>query len=177
MCRVLQVSEAGYYKWLKRKSKPDKYHDLLAKIRQIRAENPDYGAYRIYLHLQLFKGYTGSCYIILKLCKLNNLMLKKKHHSKGITKADLAAQASENLIKQDFSAEAPNQKWLGDITEVPTADGKLYVAAVLDCFDGTIVGFKMANHMRAELCVEAFTSGIKKHQAYGMIFHSDYVEK
>ncbi|MFZ3100894.1 MAG: DDE-type integrase/transposase/recombinase [Desulfitobacteriaceae bacterium] len=78
-------------------------------------------------------------------------MLKKKYHAKGITKADLKAQASENLIQQDFSASSPNQKWLGDITEIPTADGKLYVAAVLDCFDGTIVGLKMANHMKAEL--------------------------
>lgn len=170
---VLQVSAAGYYKWFKRQSKPDKYKELLAKIRQIRAENPDYGAHRIYLHLKLYEGYTGSYYVILKLCKLHHLLLKKKQYSKGITKADLAAQANENLIKQDFSAESPNQKWLGDITEIPTADGKLYLAAVLDCFDGAIVGLKMANHMRAELCVEAFTAGVKKHQAYGMIFHSD----
>lgn len=100
-------------------------------------------------------------------------MLKKKYHAKGITKADRAAQASANLIKQDFTAELPNQKWLGDITEIPTSEGKLYVAAVMDCFDGTIVGLKMADHMRAELCVEAFTSGVKTYQAYGMIFHSD----
>ena len=173
MCKVLKVSEAGYYKWFKRQSKPFKYDELLAKIRQIRADNPDYGAYRIYLQLKLYEGYTGSYYIILKLCKIHNLMLKKKYNSKGITKADPAAQASENLIKQDFSAASPNQKWLGDITEIPTADGKLYLAAVLDCFDGTIVGYKMANHMRAELCVDAFTAGVKKYQAYGMIFHSD----
>ena len=70
MCRVLQVSEVGYYKWLKRQSKPYKYDELLAKIRQIRADNPDYGAYRIYLHLQLYLGYTGSYYVILKLCKV-----------------------------------------------------------------------------------------------------------
>lgn len=173
MCRVLQVSEAGYYKWFKRQSKPDKYDELLAKIRQIRADNPDYGAHRIFLHLQLYEGYIGSYYVILKLCKIHHLMLKKKHHPRGITKADLAVQANENLIKQDFFADLPNQKWLGDITEIPTADGKLYVAAILDCFDGTIVGLKMANHMRAELCVEAFTAGVKKYQAYGMIFHSD----
>jgi len=173
MCRVLGVSETGYYKWLKRQSKPNKYDELLAKIRQIRADNPDYGAHRIYLYLKLYQGYTGSYYVILKLCKIHHLMLKKKHHSRGITKADLAAQASENLIQQDFTASSPNQKWLGDITEIPTADGKLYVAAVLDCFDGAIVGFKMADHMRAELCVDAFTSAVKKYQAFGMIFHSD----
>lgn len=152
---------------------PYKYAELLAMIRQIRADNPDYGAYRIYLDLKLFHGYTGSYYLILKLCKQHNLMLKKKHHAKGLTKADPAAQASENLIQQDFSASAPNQKWLGDITEIPTADGKLYIAAILDCFDGAIVGLKMANHMRAELCVDAFTSAVKKYQAFGMLFHSD----
>lgn len=98
----------------------------MAKIRQIRANNSDYGAHRIYLELKFFHGYTGSYYVILKLCKKHRLMLKKRHHAKGLTKADLAAQASENLIQQNFSAPSPNQKWLGDITEVPTANGKLY---------------------------------------------------
>jgi len=131
----------------------DKYDKLLAKIREIRADNPDYGAYRIYLDLQLNHSYTGSYYLILRLCRIHHLMLKKKHRCKGITKADPAAQASANLIKQDFTASSPNEKWLGDITEIATANGKLYVAAVLDCFDGSIVGLKMADHMRAELCV------------------------
>ena len=170
---MLSISETGYYKWLKRQSHPYKYDKLLAKIRQIRADNPDYGTYRIYLDLQLYHGYKGSYYLILKLCRMHHLMLKKKYRTKGITQADPAAQASENLIKQDFSALSPNQKWLGDITEIPTADGKLYVAAILDCFDGSIVGLKMADHMRAELCVDAFSSAAKKYQAFGMIFHSD----
>ena len=99
MCKVLQVSEAGYYKWLKRQSMPDKYDKLLAKIREIRADNPDYGAYRIYLNLQLNHSYTGSYYLILRLCRIYHLMLKKKHCCKGITKADPAAQASAKPLK------------------------------------------------------------------------------
>jgi len=150
LLKVLKVSEAGYYKWLKLQDRPYKYDDLLAKIREIRAENPDYGAHRIYLELKLFHSYTRSYYLVLKLCKENNVMLKKRFHAKGITKADPAAQASENLIQQDFTASSPNKKWLGDITEIPTADGKLYLAGVLDCFDGAIVGLKMANHMREQ---------------------------
>lgn len=173
MCKVLNISEAGYYKWLKKQSKPYKYDELLAKIRKIRAENPDYGAHRIYLELKLHHAYKGSYYLILKICKKYNLMLKIKYRPKGLTKADPAAKASENLIQKDFTASLPNQKWLGDITEIPTADGKLYVSAVLDCFDGTIVGLKMANHMKAQLCVDAFSSAVKKYQAFGMIFHSD----
>lgn len=173
LCKVLNVSEAGYYQWLKLQNRPYKYHDLLAKIREIRAKNPDYGAYRIYLDLKLFHDYTGSYYLVLKLCKGHHLMLKKTFHARGITKADPAAQASENLIKQDFTASSPNKKWLGDITEIPTADGKLYLAAILDCFDGAIVGLSMAEPMRAGLCVDALTSAAKTYQAYGMIFHSD----
>lgn len=107
MCKVLYVSETGYYKWLKGHSRPYKYDELLAKIRQIRADNPDYGAHRIYLHLQIYQGYTGSYYLILKLCKTHQLMLKKKWRPKGITKADPAVQASANLIQQDFSEQHP----------------------------------------------------------------------
>ncbi|CDX03129.1 Transposase InsF for insertion sequence IS3 [Desulfitobacterium hafniense] len=173
MCKVLKVSEAGYYKWLKLQNRPYKYNELLAKIRQIRANNSDYGAYRIYLDLKLFHGYIGSYYVVLKLCQQHHLMLKKRRHPKGLTKADLTAQASENLLQQNFRTSSPNQKWLGDITEIPTAHGKLYVSAILDCFDGAIVGFKMANHMRAELCVEAFTAAAEKYHGYGMLFHSD----
>ena len=125
MCKVLQVSEAGYYRWRRTQNRPYKYDDLLAKIRQIRAENTDYGAYRIYLALQLFHGYIGTYNVVRRLCKTHQLMLKKNHHAKGTTKADPAAQASENLIKQDFTATAPKHKWLGDITEIPTAEGRL----------------------------------------------------
>ena len=85
MCQVLQVSEAGDYRWLRNRTRPHQYDDLLAKIRQIRAENKDYGAFCIYLALQLFHGYTGTYYVILKLCKIYQLMLKKKYHAKGIT--------------------------------------------------------------------------------------------
>ena len=173
MCSALRVSEAGYYKWVKRQNKAYKYEELLAKIYQIRAENPDYGAYRIYLELHLSQGYTRSYYLILSLCKKYNLMLKKRRKPNGLTKADKEAQKSQNLIKKDFTAQSPNEKWLGDVTEIATADGKLYVAAILDCFDGAIVGFKMDNNMRAELCAEAFVGAAKKYQATGMIFHSD----
>ena len=153
---MLLVSEAGYYCWLRTLTRPNKYDDLLAKIRQIRAENKDYGAFRIYLALQLFHGYTGTYYVILKLCKTHQLMLKKKYHAKGITKADPTAQASENLIQQDFSAAATNQKWLGDITEIPTADAKLYLSAVLDCDDNARM--------------ESFFATLKKETVKSMVF-------
>lgn len=70
-------------------------------------------------------------------------MIKYKRRPKGITKADAEAEKAENLIQQDFSAEKPNEKWLMNITEIQCKDAKLYLAPVLDCYDGTIRGFKM----------------------------------
>ena len=78
-------------------------------------------------------------------------------------------QKIENLLKQDFTAESPNKKWLSDITEVATSEGKLYVSPVLDCFDGQIVG----TNMQKELCINAFKQACMSQNAYGMIFHSD----
>lgn len=100
-------------------------------------------------------------------------MIKYVSRAKGLTKADPQAQKAENLIKQDFSASKPNEKWLTDITEVPCSDGKLYLAPVLDCYDGAIVGFKMDDNMRAELCEDAFKWACKKHNTRGMILHND----
>ena len=166
---MLQVSEAGDYRWLRTRTRTHQYDDLLAKIRQIRAENKDYGAFRIYLALQLFHGYTGTYYVILKLCKTHQLMLKKKYHAKGITKADPTAQASENLIQQDFSAAAPNQKWLGDITEIPTADAKLYLSAVLDCDDNARMESFFAT-LKKECIDKVKTEALKMETVKSMVF-------
>lgn len=176
MCMILDVTEQGYYKWLKTKDKTHKYTTLLAIINEIRHEEPEnenYGVDRLLLALKNDYSIDISRSTLYRICKKYGLLTKKKRRSNGLTKADKDAQASENLIKQDFSSSAPNEKWLGDITEVPTADGKLYLAAVLDCYDGSIVGFKMDDNMRATLPEEAFISACKKYSASHMIFHSD----
>ena len=100
-------------------------------------------------------------------------MIISKYRAKGITKADNEAQKAENLIKQDFTALHTNIKWLTDITEIGCKDGKLYLSAILDCYDGKIVGFDMDDNMRAELCVRAFEKACKSHGARDMILHSD----
>lgn len=137
------------------------------------AENANYGVRRIYDYLRINRAYIGSLRTIYRICKANNLMIRVKRNPNGTTKADAKAQKSENLIKKDFTAEKPNQKWLTDITEIPCKDGKLYLSAVLDCFDGSIRGFQMDNNMRAELCVRALQNALRAEHAQGMIFHSD----
>jgi hypothetical protein len=152
LCNAMSVSEAGYYKHLRKKPTPPKHAKLLAQIYEIineEPENANYGVRRLDKALRLKKSYTGSYSTVYRICKENNLMIKRRPKPNGITKADSEAQKAENLIRQDFTAEKPNEKWLSDITEIPCGDGKLYLAAVLDCYDGKIVGFSMDDNMRA----------------------------
>lgn len=176
LCRTLSVTEAGYYKHLRKPYIPPKTGLLLAQILDcLRAdpENSSYGVRRIYDYLRIHKGYTGSIRKIYRICQANNLMIRRKRHPNGITKADNEAQKAENLINQDFTAKAPNEKWLGDITEIPCNDGKLYLAAFFDCYDGAIVGYEMDDNMRTSLCVRAFKNACSSYSASGMIVHSD----
>jgi len=92
----------------------------------------------------------------------------------GITKATTEIQERENLIKRDFSAVEPMKKLLSDITEIQCADKKLYVSAVLDCFNGEIVALTMDDNMKKELCIRTVTELKERYgKLEGTIFHSD----
>jgi transposase InsO family protein len=175
-CRVLGVTKQGYYQWKRSLDRPYKYAALLARILAVLEEDPEnvenYGARRVCLRLGQL-GYDDSYSTVYRVMKANGLLQKKKRKPNGITKEDYEAQKSENLLRQDFTAESPNSKWLTDISEVPTADGKLYISPILDCFDGQIVGLAMDDNMKKGLCVNAFEQACLRHNAYGMIFHSD----
>jgi transposase InsO family protein len=173
-CRVLGVTKQGYYQWKRSRNKPYKYADLLAMIITVLNEDPEnkgsYGARRVLLRLQQTDHrYSGSYSSIYRVMKEHGLLQKKKRAPNSLTEEDYKAQKSENLIKQDFTAATPNTKWLTDITEIPTADGKLYISPVLDCFDGQIVGLAMDDNMRKELCISSFEQACKQQAATGTI--------
>lgn len=177
-CKALDVTKQGYYKWLRNRERPYKHAVLLAQIQAVLAEHTEnqenYGFPRVYLRLTHEEyGFTGSPSTVRRVMRANGLLLKKRPSPKGLTKADHGAQKSENLIGQNFRADEPNRKWLTDISEVPTADGKLYIAPVMDCFNGEIVGLAMADNMRKELCISAFEQACKRYGAHGVICHSD----
>ena len=175
LCKVLKVSESGYYRSLRAASVPRPWQLLLVKIRKIYEENPDnrnYGVGRILLALAQ-KGIETSRSSVRRAMKKGGLLRTPARRPQGLTKADAAAQKAENLIQRNFTAAGPNQKWLTDITQIPCADGKLYVAAVLDCCNGEIVGLAMDDNMKKELCIRAFESACRTQDAHGMILHSD----
>ena len=119
------------------------------------------------------RGVHASRSTVRRTMKKGGLLKPPTRRPNGLTKADAAAQKAENLIRRNFTAAAPNQKWLTDITQIPCADGKLYIAAILDCYNGEIVGLAMDDNMKKELCIRAFEGACRSRDARGMILHSD----
>ena len=177
MCRVLKVSESGYYRWLRNRNKLSKRQLLLVKIKEILTEHPDndnYGYDRIHKVLKL-RGIDVSRNTVYRAMKDGGLIHKaRKPH--GITKATTEIQERENLIKRDFKAEKPLRKLLSDITEIQCYDGKLYLSAVFDCYNGEILSIAMDNNMKKELCIKTVKElelQYGKKKLSGAIFHSD----
>ena len=167
MCQVLQISEAGYYKYLRQKSKPQKTESLLATIYQIIQEEPEnanYGVQRIYLSLKNYHGYTGSIRTVYRICKEHHLLIHKKRSPKSITRADKTAEKSENLIAQNFQADKPNEKWLTDVTEfkyyTELEKHKIYLSAILDLCDRRIVSYKISAHNDNSLVMDTFDQAV-----------------
>jgi putative transposase len=186
MSELLGVSPQGYYNYLKSLEKPYKYEILLAKMTQIIAEdecNDTYGSMRMWEALHFKKSLKNGEFpdipherTVYRIMKKHGLIHAVKHTPNGITKADKQAQKSDDLIKRDFTAEKPLTKAITDITELPTADGKLYISGIFDCYDLLPIGLAMADNMRAELCektLESLALKYGKTAIKGLITHSD----
>lgn len=176
MCRVLKISESGYYRWVKNRSKPSPRKLLSEKIQEILDEHPEnrnYGVNRMQLALEQ-RGVLVSRRTVYRTMSEYGL-LHKKRIPHGITKATTEIQEQENLLKRDFSADKPLKKFLSDITEVQCRDGKLYVSPVLDCFDGSVVALQMDDNMKKELCVNTVEQLWRqyKKKLKGAVFHTD----
>ena len=175
MCCVLNVSEAGYYKYIKNLDKPDKDTVLSAAIMEIIGEvsfNDNYGVPRIKIAL-FNKGLKVGTRRLTRLMRELNLIHERKRRPKGLTKATTEVQEQENLIKQDFTADKPFTKLLTDISQIQCADGKLYISPILDCFGGEILALQMRNNMKKELCIDTIEAAARRYPIRGAILHSD----
>lgn len=179
-CKVLGVSRQGFNNYLKTKGQQWKYQSLADAMMDIHNEdecNDTYGRIRMYQALKL-KQPEGisipserTVYRIMETIGLSHKPKRKPH---GITKADKDARKSDDLIKRDFKSDAPLKKCTTDITEIKAKDGKLYVSAIFDCFDSTVLGIAMDTNMKATLCVETLkNAAIAYPDICGAIVHSD----
>jgi transposase InsO family protein len=176
MCEMLEVSRQGYYKWLKSKDRPYKYEHLLTLMKKILEEdqeNENYGIIRMYEKLKLDNQIKESQSTVYRVMKENGFIHKKKRNPQSLTKADKEAQKSDNLLNGNFEAQAPNEKWVTDITQLQTADGALYISAIFDCYDNSVVGLTMDDNMRKELVISTLEQAMTQYRAKNVTLHSD----
>lgn len=173
MCNVLGLNESGYYKTLRKKPSQSRREILSVEVLKILKEdenNANYGIQRFQLALNQ-RGFYPSKRTVYRVLKDLGI-LQKRRVPRGCTKATSEAQEKENVIKRDFTATAPMQKCLGDITEIITAEGKLYVSVIFDCYCGSILGMQIDDNMRKELCIATVKQAFS-YANQGVIFHSD----
>jgi len=156
MSRVLGVTRQGYDRYKKSLNKEDKHALLLATIKEILEEdefNDKYGRRRIYDALVL-RGFKTSERTVYRVCMQHGI-LKKRKKPKGLTKQSHEDYKSDDLLKGDFTADKPGIKFVTDITQLPTADGTLYISALFDCFDNACTGLSMADNMKTALVINS----------------------
>jgi transposase InsO family protein len=177
-CELLEVSRAAYY--AHRADSPSTRQlvdqELTEHIRQAHQRSKGrYGAPRI--HAQLRRdGHRHGRKRIARLMRAAGLHGRTPRRFKRTTIADPAAAARADLVRRDFAVDAAavNTRWCGDITYLPTWEGWLYLATVIDIASRRIVGFAMAEHLRTELACDALTNAIAaRDPAPGVIFHAD----
>lgn len=177
ICRVLGVSRAGFFAWLKR---PPSRHrkrraELAVKIRAVHREHRGvYGSPRVCAALRS-QGERVCENTVAKVMKQQEIRAQiRKRFVPRTTDGNHAHAVTENVLGRDFAASRPNRKWAADITYVPTGEGWLYLAAVIDLCSRKIVGWSMAQHMEAELVSDALSMALARRQPEpGLLHHSD----
>jgi putative transposase len=171
------VSSSGYYEWLSRKEslRGKENRVLTVKIRALFNESDStYGAIRIHRELKK-QGVQCSRNRVARIMRKEGLVsVHKKKFRPCTTNSKHRLPVAPNVIKQDFSATKPNQKWGGDISYIPTAEGFLYLAIVLDFFSRKVVGRAAGDSLQSSLCCEALTMALlRRRPPAKLIHHSD----
>ena len=176
MCRMLQVSKAGYFAWRWRPESHRSVEDrrLTSQIRVIHAESRETsGSPRTHRALRQ-QGQAISRKRVERLMRVAGIQVKPKARRVVTTDSDHDQPIAPNLLQQDFSASAPNTRWVTDITYIHTQEGWLYLAAIMDLFSRRIVGWAMEATMDRSLVLKALAMAVGKRQPVpGLIHHSD----
>ncbi len=176
-CELLGVSRSGYYDWATRPPSDRALGDawLTARIKEIHAANRGgYGAPRVHAELRLQHDVRVSRKRVERLMREAGIsgLIKRKRGRTTIRVPGV--RVADDLVERQFRPEAPNVLWIADMTYLRTWEGWLYLAAVQDAYSRRIVGWSMADHMRAELVVDALQMGIARRRPDpGLIHHSD----
>jgi putative transposase len=176
MCRTLGVSPSGYWAWRERppSARAIADADLTGKIADIhRSSRGTYGVPRVHAELR-FGGTACSRKRVARLMRSAGLEGVHRRRFVRTTVADRNVVPAPDLVNRSFVARRPDELWVADITYLPTWQGFLYLAAVIDAFSRRVVGWSMAGHLRTELILDAIDMALARRQpAAGLIHHSD----
>jgi transposase InsO family protein len=177
MCRSLKVSRAGYYAWVDR---PPSAHDVEDKelavlVREVHElSRKRYGAPRVQKELAATNDVHLSQKRVARLMRQEGLRARPRRRFKNTTMSEHDQPVAANVLDRNFEATAPDQKWVGDTTELLTSNGKLFLAAVLDLYSKFIVGWALSPVNDRHLTIAALEMAIgRRCPEAGLLHHSD----
>ena len=179
-CDLLEVSTSGFYDWRSRQARPasarEREQQLLVASITVEhiASRRTYGSPRLHAELQA-QGWRVGENRVARLMALHGIQGRsgrsRRHHT---TRQAKVQPDIPDLLERDFSAELPNHTWVSDISQVPTAQGWVYVAVIVDLCSRAVVGWAARNHMRVSLVTEALTMALgSRAPDPGLVVHSD----
>jgi putative transposase len=176
MCDRLGVSKSGFYAWRGRPPSSRSIEDerLLAQIRAVHAESRGrYGSPRVHRELAA-RGIHVNKHRVARLMRENGLRGRRRRRFRHTTDSNHAMPLAPNTLARAFTAEAPNRVWVTDITYVPTREGWLYLAAILDLYSRRVVGWSMSDRITRQLTLDALSMGLQaRTPPMGLLHHSD----
>jgi putative transposase len=178
MCALLKVSRSGFYAWAARPKSARAVADevLTEQIQAVFDTNRKvYGAPRIWTELAEGGVRVGRKRVARLMRAAGIVGCHRRKRSFSITQQNPAATPAPDLVDRNFTATAPDQLWVADVTYVPTVQGWLYLACVTDVFSRMVLGWSMASHRKTELVVDAVTMAVHRRGGHvpGVIHHSD----
>lgn len=176
MCQVLGVSESGFYAWRKRPTCQRKREDaqITQEIRQVfTIHHRRYGSPRIHKELH-DQGRAISRKRVARLMHEAEMSARRKRRRVLTTKSDTTHPVAPNLLNREFTAKEPNRKWVTDITYIPTMQGWLYLAVILDLYSRMVVGWSMSSNCDEQLVEHALDQALaRRRPKAGLLHHSD----
>ncbi len=179
LCRALGVSRSGYYAWTRRppSERARKDQQLKVLVREAHSRGPKgrrkYGSPRVHRSLKK-KGFRVGRNRVIRLMREEGLVGRPKRRFKPTTDSNHGQPVAENLLKRDFTAQGPNQRWVGDTTELRTPQGKLYLAVILDLFSRFVVGWALSAVNDRHLTMKALDMALRRRcPGAGLLHHSD----
>lgn len=175
LCKVLNISTSGYYAWLKRAPSLRRQDDIVLGDRLEvlhRQSRSTYGRPRLRQDLR-DEGFRVSDKRIARIMRERKIYGATRRKGFKTTVRNRDARPAPDLVDRNFTASAPDQLWVSDITYVPTWSGFLFLAVVLDVYSRRVVGWAMANHLRTELVLDALNMALYRRRPTNVIHHSD----